>query len=475
MNLDINIQNFGKVTDASIKLRQFTVISGPNSSGKSFITKALYSIFHEINDEITLKFLNELLNKIQSGIDEVEASIPNISAGEIGILGEANKTVYEIYNEIIHNVESVPLSQEEQLISQITPYVLKLVSYGNELLDVITPKPRKYKASINSIDSLRKDLDTLEKFTEDRRKFFVTELARKIKYALIENFQVTSLDKLINYETNSEESIFILNSENSFKILKSGSISYSFENKDIEELQRINKIIYLESPIYWKLKLPLTKIRLDRLRFNRFARRSLVETLLIGVPEYFYDLNDLLQQQFVEDNNDNYFEFVNKIQETVGGKISISTKGEMLFQQNGSKTKIELNATASGIVNLGLIGLLIEKGILSPDSMIFIDEPEVNLHPNWQHLMMEILFDLSKFGVQVVIATHSIDMIYKLETIVHNNENLLNSEHFGINHINENGITEGDLDILESIQRIKNDLGGAYADLFKQNSKISGF
>lgn len=43
MKLDVVVSNFGKINKANIKIRPFTVIAGRNSSGKSFLTKSLYS------------------------------------------------------------------------------------------------------------------------------------------------------------------------------------------------------------------------------------------------------------------------------------------------------------------------------------------------------------------------------------------------------------------------------------------------
>ncbi|HBR4688327.1 TPA: AAA family ATPase, partial [Klebsiella pneumoniae] len=39
MKFDIDIKNFGKIKNAKVNIRPFTIIAGPNSSGKSFVTK----------------------------------------------------------------------------------------------------------------------------------------------------------------------------------------------------------------------------------------------------------------------------------------------------------------------------------------------------------------------------------------------------------------------------------------------------
>ncbi|WP_181959897.1 AAA family ATPase, partial [Klebsiella pneumoniae] len=119
------------------------------------------------------------------------------------------------------------------------------------------------------------------------------------------------------------------------------------------------------------------------------------------------------------------------------------------------------------ITNLGLISLLLERGVISKGSYLFIDEPEVNLHPSWQKVMVETLFDLSKNGINVVIASHSIDMMKCIENIMDDNDDLIDCDHFGINQLT----TEGDSvnsssNALKRIAAIKRDLNKSFFEMF---------
>ena len=98
----------------------------------------------------------------------------------------------------------------------------------------------------------------------------------------------------------------------------------------------------------------------------------------------------------------------------IKGKIFEDETGTLKFKENqgGSYT---LPSTATGVVQLGILALLIEKKALDKGTILFIDEPEVNLHPAWQVKMMEILFKLVNKGAFVVMATHSVDMLKWLE------------------------------------------------------------
>ena len=39
MAFDLKIKNIGKLADANLRIGQFTVLAGPNNTGKSFVSK----------------------------------------------------------------------------------------------------------------------------------------------------------------------------------------------------------------------------------------------------------------------------------------------------------------------------------------------------------------------------------------------------------------------------------------------------
>ncbi len=77
----------------------------------------------------------------------------------------------------------------------------------------------------------------------------------------------------------------------------------------------------------------------------------------------------------------------------------------ILTKDNGER--IEILQASSGekeIFNLllGIFAFNIKNGL------IIIDEPDLHLHPKWQHLLLELFFDLSiKRGIQFFLVTHS--------------------------------------------------------------------
>jgi predicted ATP-dependent endonuclease of OLD family len=49
-------------------------------------------------------------------------------------------------------------------------------------------------------------------------------------------------------------------------------------------------------------------------------------------------------------------------------------------------------------------------------SVFIVDEPELSLHPKWQHEFMEAFLGLRPKGTQLVLATHSPDIVGKHKT-----------------------------------------------------------
>lgn len=67
------------------------------------------------------------------------------------------------------------------------------------------------------------------------------------------------------------------------------------------------------------------------------------------------------------------------------------------------------------MTNLGMIQALLKHNVITAGSFVFIDEPETNLHPDWQVKLMEVLLVLAQAGVNIVITTHSTDLLKALE------------------------------------------------------------
>ena len=64
---------------------------------------------------------------------------------------------------------------------------------------------------------------------------------------------------------------------------------------------------------------------------------------------------------------------------------------------------------------LGLLWLLIRNGSLRPGAVLFWDEPETNLNPKLYGVVIEVLLELQRVGVQIFLATHDYVILRELD------------------------------------------------------------
>ena len=458
MRTDLHIQNFGKVKSADIRLRPFTVIVGPNSSGKSFITKALYSIFHSMNKDLATDFLMERLSSASGQILDVLHHLIRPSQKDLTVINELLDTLSELEGEIGDVYEDVTILDNVVISKKINDFYPHIQNSFEQLKKQLSVgKGTKLNSVARELSMLEYDIRHIRIFSQDIEQVYVSQFQSDLKQEFLENFQVSTLAHLLSL--NSQESTFEFSKIGTVR-LEEYSVGFSLNRNGIAELQHLYNVVYLESPIYFKLKKALRNIRLSNVSFRR-------KGFLNQVPKYFYDLEQLLDSK-ISGNNSEFLPILELIESKINGSINI-TNGDITFiDHDQMDIEIPLNMVSSGISNLGLIALLIKQNILSKGSYLFIDEPEVNLHTEWQHVMLDVLVELSKRDVMVVIATHSLDMIYRFENVVSQEKQLVAADHFSLNRLTQEGTSILSEGLITDIRRAKEDLGRPYVELLKE-------
>jgi predicted ATPase len=128
---------------------------------------------------------------------------------------------------------------------------------------------------------------------------------------------------------------------------------------------------------------------------------------------------------------------------------------------------LDKNLISLGMTNLGMVGALLKHNIIDKGSFVFFDEPETNLHPKWQVLLTKILIKLADNGVNVIIATHSLDIMKSLEVYTKDKGN----DFVGINYFETTGklFTFDSDNINENLIEARNKLAEPYNDLYIEN------
>jgi AAA15 family ATPase/GTPase len=144
----------------------------------------------------------------------------------------------------------------------------------------------------------------------------------------------------------------------------------------------------------------------------------LYETRESSFDEIYYNLAKSLSLSALK-NIESYpveSKLLSKLEEILEGKILLERgRFYLVSTKNGHKTEIAL--IAEGLRKIATIAQLIANGSLTKNSLLFWDEPEANLNPRLIRKMAELLVELSRVGMQVFIATHSLFLVKELEIL----------------------------------------------------------
>lgn len=477
MSFKLEIENFGRLPNEEIRIGQFTVFAGPNNTGKSTVSKLLYSLFDAMNVNHALVHFYDLVAPFQNRLNRLERRLGYEDANfPLSLLNEEIDEIENIFKSFsIDNSEKNRelwldiIDHANKLHDQYKRTKPNIQRWFQEkrnpyISDLFTKEiPTDLFAKEISTDLLAKELENIEQALErllkieniDVHQFVVAGLEQKIFQNLTQNFQVPTLSPL---RTRQEKpSRISIDGVGKFKFENSESVYFDIEQVGFQQLQHYSRVIYLESPVYWKLKSALADAEISQ-RFVYTQKRK----RLSGVPGYFHDLSRVLNYEYSGDIAfpKLYEKLISK--KVLGGKLTISKTGELSFQEDGRSFSLHL--TAMGVINLGILALLIERKIIDEGTFLFIDEPEAHLHPSWQVKIAKTLLELSGLGVNVVIATHSAEILKFLEVEV--KENPENEKLIALNHFSSSGVKNYEDDFTSKLSNIKKELTEPYTDLY---------
>lgn len=134
------------------------------------------------------------------------------------------------------------------------------------------------------------------------------------------------------------------------------------------------------------------------------ARNLEVET-----PEYPKAINDYIKLVFnlkkKEKKKSAFEKYAIELENLIEGNVYIDHNGSIKYKLPDNKN-LSMHIVSSTVKSLA--GIIIYLRHLAQDGdIIFIDEPELNLHPVNQRFFARILAKLTNAGIKVVISTHS--------------------------------------------------------------------
>lgn len=152
------------------------------------------------------------------------------------------------------------------------------------------------------------------------------------------------------------------------------------------------------------------------LSLHKIILKSREQDRIFGFDDTYVDLVKALSLPLKKENNNQFDSSRQRLEKILKGKIEYEEREERWQFKKGNK-KFPIGITAEGIKKIAILDTLLGNGYLSPESIIFIDEPESALHPAAISELLEIIALLAQTGMQFFLASHSYFVIKKLYLI----------------------------------------------------------
>lgn len=156
---------------------------------------------------------------------------------------------------------------------------------------------------------------------------------------------------------------------------------------------------------------------------ERYYTRTAVETKFPG--EFSKYIASIISHW--QDSNHSRLADINDALKSLGLNSQVEAKALNQAQvelrvnrlSNGSKRKKDLvNIADVGFGVSQVLPVLVALRVAEPGQLVYIEQPELHLHPRAQMKMAEILADAARRGVRVVAETHSSLLLLGVQTLV---------------------------------------------------------
>ncbi|RYY54636.1 MAG: ATP-binding protein [Chitinophagaceae bacterium] len=386
--MNFNIQNLGPVQSAQIDLKGLSVITGLNDTGKSFISKAIYSIIKTATDAHQ-QLISERYEAVVSAVTQMFSAHRQVVRFDAAKMASFNPNI------VIRSLAAVMRNGSVQATE-----------------DILQEYYHRIRADIEYMDGIMASSVTKEQALTRIQNAFHTG------YRVINNeveeqsvykdfFDKIVIEKVFQGEINSihpgYENMQIDVSEGATDLLSISVTHNHTEQFLLQNLVLLQDATIVETPMI----LQLAKFITSSLAFPTVPLGD--ETRLYqqrsDLPYYYYDL--LLKLNLGTTVSDKHVAICEKIRKTIGGSVSYKLEESSFVFTKDSGEEIPASNMATGIKSFGLLLLLLKSGAINESTLLIIDEPEVHLHPKWEILYAEIIVMLSDTGVPIMVSSHS--------------------------------------------------------------------
>lgn len=383
---NFKIENYHAIGHADIDIDGITVIAGGNGCGKSTLSRWMYYIIQTITKYNQYLFANFCKDTVIT-LDPLSSIAKSLDFSDT-----------EGYTDIIAKASSLISIATDGDVENVTLYYHKSIETFCKLLE-------KYLAEETDINNKKRILKILGLESEELPLV-------KLKQSKFANFE-ESLHKYYELRTKKDINLIWNNITNIYREKDSHPTEIQFSEDDVQMLKDkvgtlfgLTNALYIDTPIISSMENP-KKYYWRELKHNMLYTKDDFE-LSGKAQKLIKAIGSMIDGSFVEDN-------------TFGTELIFKAK---------SGVQVKLDKVASGFKTFAYMQRLIENGWLDNKTLLEIDEPETNLHPQWIVEFAHLLVMVNKeLGTKIMIASHNPDMVSAIRYISEK-EGILEKTHF---------------------------------------------
>ncbi|HFI0424416.1 TPA: AAA family ATPase [Streptococcus suis] len=394
------VDNIASVEHAEIEINGITVIAGHNGTGKSTISRSLFSMFSSYYD---------LYNKISK---------------------DRLKSINAILENYLSDIEIVTVAHSESVRNRrIPPRIIvrdlvKLVSDNlSEILDDMYD-------DLNTEQISQVIIDSIEEFNANNHRYSISNLDDFDLENVADSIEVVMLQPDIsifnqiltsNFKDEFHKQINNIYNQNNGKI----TLSIKNELLEVEVIKNevtTDKLVNFRTDVVY---IDDAAAVIDNTFANGFWFR-----LTSGLDHNSHLIRQMDNEDYethtlrarVTDRLSSIFSQL----ENVIGMNSVNNT-----EEDADDKKLNTINYSSGMKTFCLIKMLLEKGVIRENGTLILDEPEVHLHPAWQLKFAEIIVLLQKeFGLHILINSHSPYLVEAIDIYSKRNETHSNVKYY---------------------------------------------
>jgi predicted ATPase len=379
-----HIENFGKVRQADIRLDGITVITGENGSGKSTISRALTtwcSVLRRMDEFVTLERLKSLRDGVNAVLEKHDKPKWDVALSVTSIAAMKRVLMPEFWTEA-ENIKWAffPIARYRRFVADDEALVERIVNEVLSCKDEIFQVAEKLAS--RSDESYYPTIFT-DRFCQAFGRTFLATVVR----GNADNVAIVS-------DTEKRRAVSFRDGEvASVDGIGGNHLPRVFYIEPVHLLDFGSALDYEDESVYRPSRIGLQ----DRYSAGELNWRNV---LYGGLNDSDWSLERKQRQREIEKELD-------KIVEAIHGRLS-RERHELRFNDSDLNGSVSIGNIASGAKTMAMIEQGIRNGYMESGSVLVIDEPESNLHPEWQIVFARFLVSLcARFEIRILLNTHS--------------------------------------------------------------------